>query len=210
MELKIRLSGSTRKEVAERLRQAYRSGQVRVIRRIHALLHLAAGQTVAEVADLLQLGEQTVRDYLASFLLRGRESLAYRRPSGRPPKLTQTQRTELVAAITAGPLAAGYATGCWSALLIGDWVQRHCGVEYHPHYLCQLLDNLGFSFQKARFVSDHLNEAARQVWKEQTWPQILQVAQQTGALILFGDEVSFAQWGSLSYTWAPKGEQPTV
>ena len=29
-------------------------------------------------------------------------------------------------------------------------------------------------------------------------------------MILFGDEASFAQWGSLSYTWAPKGQQPTV
>ena len=29
-------------------------------------------------------------------------------------------------------------------------------------------------------------------------------------MILFGDEASFAQWGSLSYTWALKGHQPTV
>ena len=35
-------------------------------------------------------------------------------------------------------------------------------------------------------------------------------AQQQGALLLFGDEASFAQWGSLSYTWAPLGQQPTV
>jgi transposase len=28
--------------------------------------------------------------------------------------------------------------------------------------------------------------------------------------LLFGDEASFAQWGSLSYTWAPKGQQPEV
>lgn len=208
--IKIHLSSSTRKELAERLRQAYRTGHLRVIRRIHALLHLAAGQTVAEVAELLHLGEQTVRDYLAAFLLRGMASLAYRRSPGRPPKLTKTQQQKLVAVITAGPLAAGYETGCWSALLIQDWIGRHFGVEYHPHYLCQLLQNLGLSFQKARFMSDHLNEAARQVWKEQTWPQILRLAQQTGALILFGDEVSFAQWGSLSYTWAPKGQQPTV
>jgi hypothetical protein len=27
---------------------------------------------------------------------------------------------------------------------------------------------------------------------------------------LFGDEASFAQWGSLGYTWAPRGPQPTV
>jgi hypothetical protein len=30
------------------------------------------------------------------------------------------------------------------------------------------------------------------------------------AYLLFGDEVSFAQWGSLSYTWARKAQQPTI
>ena len=29
-------------------------------------------------------------------------------------------------------------------------------------------------------------------------------------MLLFGDEASFAQWGSLSYTWAPRGQQPLV
>ena len=29
-------------------------------------------------------------------------------------------------------------------------------------------------------------------------------------MLLFGDECSFAQWGSLSYTWATRGQQPTV
>ena len=41
-------------------------------------------------------------------------------------------------------------------------------------------------------------------------PRILCQARQRKALLLFGDEASFAQWGSLSYTWAPKGEQPEV
>ncbi|MFQ5874817.1 MAG: transposase, partial [Dehalococcoidia bacterium] len=36
------------------------------------------------------------------------------------------------------------------------------------------------------------------------------MAHRLKALVLFGDEASFAQWGSLSYTWAPKGHQPTV
>jgi transposase len=35
-------------------------------------------------------------------------------------------------------------------------------------------------------------------------------AKKTGAVILFGDEVSFAMWGSLGRTWAPRGKQPVV
>jgi transposase len=73
-----------------------------------------------------------------------------------------------------------------------------------------LLKGLGFSFQKARFISGHLDEERRRVWLAHTWPQILKQARAVGGLILFGDEASFAQWGSLGYTWARRGQQPVV
>ena len=38
----------------------------------------------------------------------------------------------------------------------------------------------------------------------------MRLAKQKHALLLFGDEASFAQWGSLSYTWSRVGRQPTV
>lgn len=79
--------------------------------------------------------------------------------------------------------------------MLQDLILKRFGVEYHPHYLCELLNQLGFSFQKARFASDHLNEAVRAEWQEQTRPAILGRARAKNALILFGDEASFAQWG---------------
>jgi transposase len=94
--------------------------------------------------------------------------------------------------------------------MIQDLIQSRFGVSYHPHYLATLLHNLGFSSQKARVVSDHLNEAKRLEWRRTRWPKIVQPARQRKALLLFGDEASFAQWGSRSYTWAPTGEQPEV
>jgi len=210
MRIRIHLTNASRKALIEHLKRAYAAGHLRLVKRIHALLYLADGKAVAEVAEWLHLGEQTVRDYLWAFLRKGLDSLTYRHSPGRPPKLTKTQRKELADLITAGPEAAGYASACWTTVLIQDLILHHFGVEYHPHYICELLDQLGFSFQKARFVSDHLNEAARIEWEQKTWPAILRLAQEKRALILFGDEASFAQWGSLSYTWAPKGQQPTV
>ena len=76
--------------------------------------------------------------------------------------------------------------------------------------MCTLLHNVGFSFQKARFVSDHLDAARRQQWLQQEWPTILRAAERRQGLILCEDEASFAQWGSLSYTWARRGQQPEV
>jgi hypothetical protein len=59
---------------------------------------------------------------------------------------------------------------------------------------------MGFSYQKAKFISDHLDEKARREWLERTWPEIRRLAYEKDSLVLFGDEVSFPQWGSLSYT----------
>ena len=210
MRIRIRLSSQLRQTLIERLASAYASRQLRLVRRIQALLYIVDAKPVAEVAELLRLGEQTVREYVHSFLLRGAASLHYQRPSGRPPRLTPTQRKELTDWITAGPEAAGFTAGCWSTLMVQELILKRFGIEYHPHYICELLQNLGFSFQKARFVSDHLDPATRTEWLASTWPAILHQAQTQGALLLFGDEASFAQWGSLSYTWAPKGQQPTV
>jgi hypothetical protein len=68
------------------------------------------------------------------------------------------------------------------------------------HYISQLLKNMVFTYQKAKFASDHLNEERRAQWLAKTCPEAL--AKEKNAYLLFGDEVSFPQWGTLSYTWA--------
>jgi hypothetical protein len=112
--------------------------------------------------------------------------------------------------VLAGPQAAGYDTGCWNSAVIQDLIQREFGRTYAVHYLSELLRTLGFSYQKARFVSDHLDEERREDWREVAWPAILRQARQRRALLLFADEASFAQWGSLGYTWALRGQQPLI
>jgi hypothetical protein len=42
---------------------------------------------------------------------------------------------------------------------------KSLGVLYNRFYVCELLRNLGLSRQKARFVSDHLDEEARKQQK---------------------------------------------
>lgn len=210
MSFTLHLSPFTRKQLYRRLQQAYTCGALRLVKRIHALLALAQDMAVCDVAEMLALGQQTVRDYRNQFLWQGVASLVYRCPPGRPSKLTKTQRKQLAEWIKASPQESGYTSGCWNTPMIQDLIQRRFGVEYHPHYICTLLKNMGFSYQKARFVSDHLNAVKRLEWCQTRWPQILRKARLRKALLLFGDEASFAQWGSLSYTWAPRGQQPEV
>jgi transposase len=192
------------------LHAAFRSGNLPQIKRISALLMLADQQSIAVVTDRLGVGRSTVYAWLHAFVLDRFASLQVRKPAGRPAKLTPSQKQRLCDLVAAGPEAAGYRTGCWHSALLQALILREFGVLYTVQYVSELLRNLGFSYQKARFVSDHLNEEQRQAWLRETWPAIVQAARRTGALLLFGDEASFAQWGSLGYTWAKRGEQPLI
>ena len=206
----IRIGGDTGKQLHAVLARAYRAGDLPLVKRVSALLAIGRGEAVETIAASLDAGPSTVYGWLTTFLVEGMAGLQVRWRGGRPCKLTLTQRVRLKEVVTAGPQAAGFPTGCWNALLVQTVIWREFGRSYNIHYVSTLLHNLGFSFQKARFVSDHLDEARRQEWLTTTWPAWRQRAAAAGGLLLFGDEASFAQWGSLGYTWAPIGQQPVV
>jgi transposase len=124
--------------------------------------------------------------------------------------LSKKQKQELRELVKAGTEAAGYATGCWNAALIQGMIESKFGVMYNLHYISERLRNLGFSYQKARFVAAGQDAEARREWRTTHWPRMVHEARRKGALLLFGDEVSFTQWGTLGYTWAPRGTQPEV
>ena len=211
MSIRIQLSRVTVKDLHSRLQYAYQRDDVRLVRRTTVLIDLLVHQVpVAVLCERWGLSPACLYAWQKAFLLRGLDSLVYRQSGGRRPKLTPKQKKRLVELIEAGPLVVGCETACWDAVLIRVLIWREFGVLYNRHYVCTLLHNLGFSFQKARFVSDHLDTAKRLVWLEQKWPTILRAAKRRQGLILFEDEASFAQWGSLSYTWARRGQQPEV
>jgi transposase len=209
--LRIQVSAATVKAVHAKLQQAYLKDDVRLVRRTTVLIDLLVHHVpMAVLCERWGLSSSCLYDWQRAFLLHGLESLRYCHSGGRRPKLTPKQRQRLVELLEAGPLVVGCETACWDAVLIRVLIWREFGVLYNRQYVCTLLHNLGFSFQKARFVSDHLDTVKRLVWLEQKWPTIVRAAKRRRGLILFEDEASFAQWGSLSYTWARRGQQPEV
>lgn len=207
---RITFSPETVKRLKQELEKAYARGDKRAVRRLSVLVMIGGRMVLENILGLWNVSQQSVYNWLNEFLADRWESLAYEKAPGRPPRLTKSQKRKLAGWIEAGPEACGYATGCWTSVLIQELIYQKFQVLYNRFYVCELLRNLGFSFQKARFVSAHLDEEARRNWMETEWPRILSQAKQQGAHLFFGDEASFAQWGSLSYTWARKGHQPQV
>lgn len=208
--LRITLKRQTKEMLKKALKNAERQGHIRLVKRILAILFIVDGYHKKEIAIKLGLSSESIRLWVIKFAVYGIKGLYSKKSSGRPKKLTKSQRKELAEIIDNGPAEAGFSANCWRSPMIQNLIYEKYGVFYSVHYISQLLKNMGFSFQKAKFISDHHDPEKRKEWIERTWPEILKLAKEKDACILFGDEASFPQWGSLSYTWARKGKQPVV
>ena len=198
------------------LQAAEKLNNVRLYKIVWALLMINAGKSATQIAETLHVSARTIYDWFDRFVV---EKYAWLRSfhfpgRGRKPKLTKKQKKQLYDMIVAGPEANGFECGGWNCAMIAELIQRRFKVIFSPRYLCTFLKSMGITYQKAKFVTDKIDNeqhcAKRLAWKRNTWPKILRDARKNGGVILFGDEVSFAQWGSLGRTWAPIGQQPCI
>ena len=161
--LRIQVSSATVKALHTKLQQAYLKDDMRLVRRTTVLIDLLVHQVpIPVLCERWSLSASCLYDWQQAFLLHGLDSLVYHHSGGRRPKLTPRQKKRLVELIEAGPLVVGCETACWDAVLIRVLIWREFGVLYNRQYVCTLLHNVGLSFQKARFVSDHLDAVRHQ------------------------------------------------
>jgi transposase len=212
----LRFSKSILEKLYDNLLIAQRLSNIRLYRLAQALIWFAEEVGIKEIAKRMGVDARTVINWIKTFMYKGIAWLTGQHylGRGRKDKLTHEQKQTLIKLIKAGPEASGFDCGIWNSAMIGEVIWLKFGVVYNLNYLSSLLKKLGFSYQKARFVSDRQEEekyeAARKEWLEVTLPAIIKKAKAENSVVLFGDEVSFAMWGSLSRTWAPIGQQPTV
>lgn len=197
-------------EMDNALLAAQRRGDIRLVKRILAIFALRDSNSPSQVASLLRVSIDSVFDWAKRFLCYKLNGLKDKKSPGRPAKLNKSQKRQLADWIDAGPSACGFSAACWRSPMIQHLILEKFGVFYSVHYLAQLLKSLGFSYQKAKFVSDHLNCEKRQLWQQKTLPEAIALARRQNAYLLFGDEASFPQWGTLSYTWSRRGKQYEV
>jgi len=212
----LSFSKSILEKLQDSLLIALRLSNIRLYRLAQALLWFSEEIGIKEIAKRLGVGMKTIVNWLKTFMHKGLAWLTgqHYQGRGRKEKLAKAQQKQLVELIKAGPEANGFHCGLWNSAMIAEVIWLKFGVRYNMNYLSSLLKKLGLSYQKARFISDRQEEekyqAARKKWLEETLPAIIKKAKEESSVVLFGDEVSFAMWGSLARTWAPIGQQPTV
>ena len=212
--MKIIFHNHTIRRLEKSLQKAIELNNFRLFKIVKSLLMISTNTNISDIAELFDVSERTIYNWRSRFMVERFTWIFgfHYKGRGRNSKLSKKQKEMLYNIIVAGPEKYGFDCGIWNSPMITKVILEKFKVGYNPRYLCRLLKKIGLSFQKGAFEADRTddNEKKRKEWVDKTWPEILQKAKEKGAVILFGDEVSFAQWGSLSRTWAPIGKQPKI
>ena len=162
--LPLHLCSFTRKRRYRRLQQAYGSGALRVVRRIQALLALAANQSVQEVAAILTLGQPTLRASSPRLAPQGRLESGVHTPTRATEPMNPLATPRAGHLDQSGPPSGGLylrrLAHADDASPRPAPLRRLVSSAFSGH----LAPQSGGSYQTARFVSEHLKEANRLAW----------------------------------------------
>ena len=192
------------------IHQVEAHGNLKAWRRGRAVLGYCRGKSVAMLSDELGVPVGTIGDWLRRYDKWGIAGLWSRRAVGAMPRLSSEQLAELRSTIAAGPQAAGFTSGMWTAAMVREWIEQRFGVRYHVQYVPRLLRRLRLSVQRPRKLLARADPEAQQQWVEEYLPTIMATVAREGGELLFEDESSYWLDGTLHATWSPMGVQPLV
>jgi transposase len=140
--MRFTISASYRKEVEHLLKTAQRLGPLRQVKYLLAILAVLDGQSCAQVALVLRVHEKTVATWVHRFCCYGSQGAPRTKPTGRPSKLTPTQKAALATLLEEGPGQAGFRGACWRSPMIQPLIYARFGVYSNVFYHCPVAQEL--------------------------------------------------------------------
>jgi transposase len=125
------ISASYRKDVERHVKTAQHLGHVRQVKYLLAILAVIDGQSVEQVALVLRVHAKTIATWVQVFCCDGLQGAPRHKPTGRPPKLTPTQKAALATWIEEGPVKAGFSGACWRSPMVQQRIFERFGVYYN-------------------------------------------------------------------------------
>ena len=119
------------------------------------------------------MSEGAVSQWMKKAREGGKEALKTSPRPGRPPKLSEEERTErLSSLLEKGPEHFGFRGEVWTRKRVRKVIKEKFKVEYDVSQVGRIPDQIGWSRQKPDHRSDKRDEEEIEEWKEEKWPRI--------------------------------------
>jgi len=174
-------------------------------------LHLKQqGWYQRDIAEALDVSEDTVSRWLTRAHEGGAESLRTRPRSGHPPKLSEAQKRLIPEFLWHGAESYGFLGDVWTCARIARVLEEEFGVRYHKGHVSRLLQQMRWTPQMPIRRAIQRDEAAIEHWRAEVWPDLLRRARRERRLLVFEDESGFYLLPGLVRTYAPEAQPPVL
>lgn len=161
-----RLEVGARHTAAELRRLARHESDRRAAMRMLAIAETMDGADRETAARRGDMSDQALRDAIKRYNVEGIEGLHDRLRTGRPPKLSEAQRSELRTIVVEGPDIEAEGLSAYTRDDLVKIVETKWGVAYDPTSVGRILRGLGLSRQKARPSHPKKDAAAAEAFKK--------------------------------------------
>lgn len=121
--------------------------------RLYAVYQVSLGKPSRQLEELYNTSFKQITNWVHRFEKEGIEGLKDKPGRGRTSQLSVSQQEELKIVLkTKIPSDFKYNTATWTGPLIIDWVKKTYKIEYKKAQIYNILNRLGFSYQKGKGV----------------------------------------------------------
>ena len=142
------------------------------VRRRKAMDLVDGGLSLNETARRIFASPSSVLRWRDERDAHGSDGLKPKPASGRPPRLSASQKKRLTTLLLRGAMANGYRTDLWTTARIAEIIGRTFDVHYHRDHIGRLMASLQWSYQKPDRRAIERDEEAIEAWKRKEWPRI--------------------------------------
>jgi transposase len=129
-----------------------RATDARLFQRVQAVLWVAQGETISEVAALTGVSGQTVYNWLQRYLTCHQVAALVDAPrSGRPVTAPQITATQILQHLHCNPLRLGYRTTVWSVKLLAAHLSHQYDCPISSHTLRRRMKAMGLRCKRPRY-----------------------------------------------------------
>jgi len=145
----------------------------REARRFRAFELKQDGWKQTDIAEALGVSEGAVSQWMKKAREEGKEALKTSPRPGRPPRLSDEERSEeLPSLLEKGPEHFGFRGEVWTRKRVRKLIKEEFDVEYDVSQVGRILGRIGWSRQKPDHRSDKRDEKEIEEWKEEEWPRV--------------------------------------
>jgi transposase len=183
------------------------------LRRVAVRLHELWGKSPEEIAEALEVHPGTVKLWLRRWRQNGETVFESSEVRGHGARTYTPEQEDWILDTLRrhpDPRDLGIPHAGWTLAVLQRWLTKTFGYAPHISNVSRLLHRHHFGPRRPQQRAREASEEELTHFEELLWPEVVEQAEQDGAILVFLDESQVRQDQIVIRTWAKKGSRPVV